>query len=799
MISDSNTTGVLRGSARVRSLRASMIRTPEVCVERGLFITESYRTTEGEPEVIRRAKAQKAILSKISVFIEDGELIVGRATSKRRGAALLPEVNGEWYLNEMESLSTRQWDRFMPLSEEEKARMRQFMPYWEGKAIYYRWLALVPQSTLEKIGKTHIPIGSPHDGQHKAHCTPGYDKVLLKGLKGIRQQVDDELAATTDANIDSFDKTLFLRAAKITLDALSAFAKRYAALAREMAAAETDAVRKGELEEIAANCDRVPENPARTFHEALQSMWFTYIALMLEGWGMGMSFGRVDQYLYPFYRSDIQEGRLTRERAAELIALFYIKMNEVLTVFSGEGAKNGAGFPMISNITLGGVTEHGKDAVNDLSYLFLEVEEEIRLNNEDIVIRVNRNNPDAFLMKACEVAKALKGKLKFISDETAIKQLLTDGKPPEYARDYVVVGCNFPTVPARSLDLSGDVLNMPLLLELALNGGRSRLTGEQLGPPTGDPRQFESYEDVWDAYTQQISALIREINPYKAASRRLYAEFLPTPFQSSLFEGCIEKGLDITNGGSAPYRTDPFSAGGAPNVGDSLAAIKKAVFEDKAISMSALLDALDRDFEGEAQILKILKAVPKFGNDDDYVDSIVNEVLIHASNEAAKYKGFADAKTTVCAGYAVMNVPLGEVVGALPDGRKAGQPLAEGGLSPYQGRNVSGPTATLQSVAKIDHLKLTNGSVLNMKFNPSALRDESKMRKFVSLIRTYCETGGFLVQFNIIDADTLRAAQKTPEKHRDLLIRVATYSAYFVELGPDLQNDIIDRVEFQDV
>jgi formate C-acetyltransferase len=397
------------------------------------------------------------------------------------------------------------------------------------------------------------------------------------------------------------------------------------------------------------------------------------------------------------------------------------------------------------------------------------------------------------------VAKLLRGKLKFVSDETAIQQLLSDGKPLEYARDYIVSGCVLPAVPGYSFDVIGGPLSLPLMLELALNNGASRLTGEQIGPKTGDPRKFKSYNEVWDAYKKQVEALIPVAILVRNVDRELFAEFAPTPFQSSLFHGCIEKGLDITNGGTAPYTTDGISAVGAPNVGDPLAAIKKAVFEDKKITMDRLIDALDKNFEGEEEILRILKSAPKFGNDDDYVDSIVNEVLIHICNEVARYRGFAGSIFNVTAYVAAGNIQMGSLVGALPDGRRAGEPLAEGGVSPYQGRNVSGPTATMRSVTKLDLVRLTGGSALNMRFNPDALKDESKMRKFASLIRTYCETGGYHVQFNIIDSDMLRDAQRYPEKYKDLLVRVATYSAYFVQLGPEVQNDIIARTEFQQV
>ena len=789
----------IEGNERVSKLRGKMLILPEICIERGYLMTESYKETEAEPPVIRRAKGLEKVLEEMTIGIEDGELIVGRATSKQRGGPLIPEVQWEWYLEEMDSLSSREWDRLAPLTEEEKAKMKEFLPYWKGKSLYEKWHAVIPENALKLNHKIQAPVSSCINNMHLAHISPDYERVLTKGLNDVKKQADEELGKLALADLKDFWKFQFLKAVNITLEAAVNFAKRYAELATSLAEKEPNAQRKAELEKIAEICNWVPANPARSFYEALQSIWFTHIALMMEGWGPGINFGRPDQYLHPFYRKDIEEGRTTKEEARELIALLYIKMNGLVTPQGNEIVRTFAGFPIWTNVTLGGLTKDGKDAVNELSYLFLDAEEDVGLTAEDLVIRIHKNTPDAFVMRACEVAKLLRGKLKFVSDETAIQQLLTDGKPVEYARDYVIAGCNIPTVPGYSQDMTGGMFNLPLMLELALNNGVSRLTGEQIGPKTGDPREFKSYVEVWDAYKKQVEALLPILMLFRNTDRQLFAEFCPTPFQSALFHGCIEKGLDITNGGTAPYMTHFLSLSGTPNVGDSLAAIKKAVFEDKKITMDRLIDALDKDFEGEEEILHILNSAPKFGNDDDYVDSIVNEVIIHGRNEAAKYKGIAGLLTTVAAISVTANVPLGYIVGALPDGRRAGQPLSEGGISPYQGRNVSGPTATMRSVAGLDHLKLTGGSVLNMRFNPDVLEGESKMRKFASLIRTFFETGGALVQFNIVGTDTLRDAQKHPGKYRDLLVRVATYSAYFVELSPEVQDDIIARMEFQEV
>ena len=781
---------------RVEKLRKHVLRIPEICLERGYLMTESYKETEGEPAVIRRAKALKKILGEMTIAIDEGELIVGRTTSKLRGGPLVPEVAWEWYLEELETLSTRQYNNYAPLSSAEKAQMKEFLPYWKGISMSERFSAEVPKDALKLHHVIAEAGGHAVNNIYQGHISVDFEVVITKGLKWIQEKIDKELLQLNLTAIQDFEKYKFLKAATISLEAVSSFSGRYSKLAGKMSSLEKDPIRKKELELIAKRCGWVPYHPARNFYEALQSVWFVYVAMMIEGPSYGIGFGRPDQFLYPFYKKDIEEGRLTREEALELIALFYVKINSTVIPISLAAASSFGGHPLAANITIGGITKNGKDAVNELSYLFLEAEKSVGLSAEDLIIRVHRNNPDAFVIKACEVAKVLQGKLKFLSDETTVQQLLVEGKPAEYARDYIITGCNTPSVPGFSQDVPGALFNLPLMLELALNNGVSRITGEQIGPQTGDPRKFESYGDVWNAYKKQVEALFPVVILFRNTDDMLYGRYTPTVFQSTLVHGCIEKGLDITNGGTTPYLGHSISLSGAPNVGDSLAAIKKVVFEDKCVTMGALIDALDRNFDGEEEILSILKCAPKFGNDEDYVDSIVDDVLIHGSNEAAKYKGIAGSSTAVAAGIVSGDVPMGKMVGALPDGRRSGEPLAEGGISPYQGRNLSGPVATYRSVAKLNHLKLTGGSVLNMRFNPDVLKDQKNIRKFASMIRVFCETGGALVQFNIVDTETLKNAQKHPEQYNDLLVRVATYSAYFVELSTELQDDLINRMEF---
>jgi len=784
---------------RVGELREKR-RIPELCIERAALLTQSYKDTEGEAAVIRQAKALEKVLKEITVKIEDDELIVGRATGKRIAGILIPEVQWQWYLEELDNISKRKAEAFQPLTEDEIVKMREILSYWKGKSLYDKWYARLPEQFHDEFSWcTWGPVisGTPF---HLAHNCPGLDRVLTRGLNGIKKQVDEELEKLDITDTKDFEKYTFLKAVDITLQAVIAFAKRYAVQARLLAAKEFNIRRKTELEKIAEICEHVPANPAQSFYEAMQSLWFMYIALMLEGWGPGIGFGRLDQYLYPFYKKDLDEGRITREGARELIGLFYIKLNELVMPFStnASGGTAGSGQLPLSGITLGGVTPQGKNAVNELSYLFLEAEEDVRLQ-EDLVVRVHTNTPEAFLMKACEIVKLVRGKIKFTSDETVIQQLISDGKPIEYARDYGITGCFIRTVPGRSLDTGGDFINLPILLELALNNGVSRLTGEQLGPRTGDPRKFKSYQELLEAYKKQVEVLVQRRVVSFNLSRQCFAEFLPTPLQSSLYDGCIERGLDVTNNGTAPYSTLGWWVCGIPNVGDSLAVINRLVFEEKSVTMDRLLAALDNNLEGDDEILQKINSVPKFGNDDDYVDSITNDVLIHFRSELDKYKGFGGIKFTLAAGCVASYMAFGKSVGALPDGRKAGEPLSEGGISPYQGRDVNGPTSTMKSVAKLDLAKASGGAVLNMRFNPDGLKDQSKMRKLVSLLRIFCQTGGDLVQFNIVSGDMLRDAQRNPEKYRDLLVRVATYSAYFTELSQDLQDDIIARTEFQSI
>lgn len=770
---------------------------PEVDTERLKSYTASYRQTEGEWPCMRQAKAFSETLQNITVKIWPGELIVGCATCKRRGGAVLPELNAKWLTKEIDDMSVRNWDRFCKPTEDERREIMDLIPLWKGRSAYDIWQKRLPGPLEEMLAAGFIGgVTFSNNGFYPAHVAVDFEMVLCKGLQERYSTAKIKRAELDLSDVKNIEKYYYYTSMMISLEAVKEFSARYSELAMRMAAKEQDAARKAELEEIAEICAHVPWEPAKSFREAVQAVNMVWTALMLEGWGHGMSLGRMDQYLLRYYEKDIDSGVISRDEAVELIELLFVKVNSTVTLDDYATATCFAGFPQAVNITIGGVRADGSDAVNDLTYLIMEAERDVAMTAEDLVIRVAECNPRKYLLTAAELAKELKGKLKFVSDPTAIKQLEYDGYPTELARDYIITGCNSPTIPGVSQDVPGGLFNLALMLELALNDGKSRISGRQIGPHTGNPRNFKSYSDVLEAFKEQTEYFMKAAFSMTDLDREVFAEVLPIPLQSALFRGPMERGRDIFSGGTGKYARQSISLAGAPNAGDGLAAIKKVVFEDKTVDISQVIDALDADFVGYENVRNILEKAPKFGNGDRYVDSIVNDILVFGSDLMQKHIGFCGRPFIAAAATISSNVPLGLGVGALPGGRRAKTPIAEGGISPHQGRNTAGPTATMLSVASLSHEKLRNGSVLNMRFDPETLKTEDHMNKFADMLLTYLMNGGFFVQFNIVDTETLRLAQEDPEKYKDLLVRVATYSAYFVELSPEMQEDIISRMEF---
>lgn len=777
-------------NTRIRQLRKAMLVQPSVCVERAKLITESYRQTEGEPAPIRRGKAFAHLLRHMTVRIYPQELIVGRPTSKVRGGSISPELQCDWILKELDILSTRETDPFEPLTQEERDILADVVSYWDTRSLRYHW--------SQEVGEEHKPyddliIGGGAfcgNNQFPGHASPDYGQLLQFGAQGLLEQVTKRLQEPADEG-----QRAELEGMKLCLEALAELGDRYAAEARRLARTESDPQRARELQEIAAVCDKVPRKPAESFREAVQSLWFGYICVMLENWGTGNTFLRIDQYLAPYYEADKAKG-LTQEEAYQYLAMLLINCNSACVVYSEMRSHGFAGNNSGCSFTIGGVKPDGSCAVNDLSYLILEAERAVNMGSDDVVVRLNDNTPEDFTLLACEVARDVGGKLKFLGDKTAIANLERDGMTRQQANDYAIAGCTSPTVGGLSYNIPGGIISLPGILELALNNGVHRMTGLQLGLKTGNPADFTSFEQLWEAFCAQVRHVIPHCHAIKNTDKAMFSRYMPSPFQSALLPCCVERGTDVIDGGTKPFYSFAMSLAGAPNTGDALAAIKKYVFEEGKVTLGQICDALAANFEGYEDLQRLLIRAPKFGNNDPYVDTLVNQVLSYVSDVVAETPGFHRAQSTAAAAAVTANIGLGMVLGATPDGRKAGEPISEGGISPAQGRNSSGTTATMLSVAGLDHSKLRHGEVLNMRINPDAVQGEEKLKKFRALILSYVRAGGFLVQFNIVSTETLRDAQLHPENHRDLVVRVATYAAYFVELGPELQNDIIRRLEF---
>jgi pyruvate formate-lyase/glycerol dehydratase family glycyl radical enzyme len=789
--------------SRIEALRKRVTSgLPQFCVERARLVTESYRQTEGEIPVIRRAKALEYILTHMTIGIGEGELIVGNLveTVEGRGVVILPEYSCDWLEDELNTMAKREVDQAF-ITEEDKRTIRELIPFWKGKTVKEKSFFLMPETLRTKYAEYHGVCNNDRGrgDEGLAHIVVDWERPITRGLDSITREAEARLRELDPGDPVHLAKIHFYRAVIISHKAAIAFAARYAQLARTLGEKEKDNHRKAELKKIAEICEHVPAKPARTFQEAMQSFWFLKIALHMEGWGAAIGPGRADQYFFPYYKKDLEAGTLDREKAKELLLTLYIKLNSAKIFFPLNVARFFAGVSGAQAFMLGGVGRDGRDATNELSTLMLEVDGELSLAQPESIIRINKNTPRDFLMQACRVARTCRGKLKFINDEITVQKMLNQGYAVEDARDYGMVGCHEPFVPRKSHYVPGAHLNLAMCLELALNNGVSVVSGKQLGPRTGDPAAFRSIQDVLSAYRAQVAHFSKHVAEYNSVFLEAHAQVAPTPFQSSLVQGCLEKGLDLTADG-ALHNACWVSGVGVINVGDSLAAIKKCVFDERKITVEELLAALRDNFEGKEEIRRALAEAPKFGNDDDRVDLLTKEAVSIFCDEWQNVTCRGGMRQPIAALNAnTSGIPLGRVVGASADGRKSGEPLADGGVSPAHGRNTRGPAATYKSVAKLDHVKLKCGSVLNMRFNPDALRDEVSIQKFASLLQTYCDLGGYHVQFNIVSGEILREAQANPEKYRDLLVRVSTWTAYFVELGTDVQNDIIRRIEFEEV
>lgn len=763
--------------------------TAELFPFRGIAVTRSYQETEGQPMVTRRAKMLEMILGQQPVRIQEGELIVGIKTLKPHGSPVFPEINCAWLEQDIDTISTRSNTPFHVSDETKRVLREEVFPYWRGRQIYNRIMEAVPQVILEadSRGVLYNYFASRTIG----HITVGYAKVLNKGMNGIKADIQDALFRLHFEDPAYIHKRQFLEAVSRSCDAAIMFAGRYAAEARRLASLEQGSERKTELMKIADICERIPANPAQTFQESLQSFWLTQLILNLETNAHAISPGRFDQYLYPFYRYSVDSGEITEEEAQELLDLLWVKLDEITIAKDAGESDTSSSYAEFQNLNIGGLTPDDRDATNELSFMCLKALEHVKLPQPQLSAQISTKTPHKFLLRCCEVLKYGMGLPAIFNSDTIVLGMVNRGKTLEDARSGSVNGCVSPNCDGKDRMASSGYFNLVKCLELALNDGIDRLTGEQLGPKTGDPDRFSSFDDLINAFRRQVAHFVDLKVSYDNIIRDIYATYCPVPFTSAVIDDCIEKGLDWHSGG-ARYNQAVISGVGLGTVADALSAVNKHIFIERNLSIKDLKKALDEDFRNhDLMYHTLVNKTPHYGNDDDEADSLAVLTQKIFSEEVERHRDIQKARYYVNLLPTTAHIALGNLTGATPDGRRARMWLSEG-ISPVQGHDRKGPTAVAKSVGKLDHARC-NGTLLNMKMSPQALETTEDLHKLAGLIRGYFDQGGHHVQFNIIDENILRDAQKHPENYRNLLVRVAGYSDYFVLLSKDIQNEIISR------
>ena len=756
---------------RIELLKKDLFKNKrEVSIERALLYTESFKLTDGEPQIIRRAKATKNILDKAIISIRENEIIAGNRTVKPRAGIISPEMDPYWILEEIDTIHDRSQDKFI-FTEEDKVTYREkLFPYWMGKSMKDSIVATIDDEIKESVNEKIVNLNQTDKGQ--GHIIPGFDMILDKGLGYLIEKVNEKA-----------EKNDFYKAAKITLEAASNHILRYANLADELLETEKDEVRRKDLERISVISRKISYEKPESFLEALQLLWYMCVILQHESNASSISLGRIDQYFNKFYENDIKKG-VPQKELKEFLEAFYIKTNDIVMIRSSHSAKFFAGFPVGYTALLGGLTKEGRSAVNELSYLCLEAYKDIQLPQPNLGVRVNELEPRKFMMKTCEVIRMGTGIPQIFNDEVIIPSFLSRGVELEDARNYSVVGCVELSIPGKTYGLHDiAMLNILKIMEKVLleNKTNKNITFDEI------------LEGIGENIKKYVKLMAKGSNIVDEG-HKIYA---PVPLLSVTIDNCLENGLDITEGG-AKYNFSGVQGIGMPNLSDSLYAIKKFVFEEKRYSFEELIDVMEKNYDtsiGEEIKLRLINDDDKYGNDLEDVDKLSSDILRLYCKEVEKYSNprggiFIPGSYTVSA-----HIPLGEVVGATPDGRMAGEQLADGGLSPMFGRDKLGPTAVLKSVSKLDNYLLTNGSLLNVKLSPGPLQSEQGLENFVNYLYAYMKLKIQHIQFNVVGRDTLKEAQMNPDKYENLVVRVAGYSAFFVELNEKIQNDIINRTE----
>ncbi len=785
--------------ARCQKLREGIINArPRLCIERARLVTESYKQTEGMDIEMRRALAFDHILSNMEIFILPDELIVGNQAEYQRSAPIFPEMAVEWIAEELDDFTNRPQDPFYTSDEVKDIFMNEIYPYWKGKTLSDRVNGyMTDEMKLERFDAQVFSLGLHEEGG-LGHVLFDYGRLIRKGYRGFINEIQEKLHELDPTEPDALSRKRWYQAAVIVLEAEIKYANRFADLAQKQAAEEKDERRKKELEKLAAICRKVPEYPAETFYEALQSMWIPQITSQIYDNGVSITPGRMDQYLYDLYVDDILQGRATKEEQQEVLECFWMKLTEAIKIYRLADCKIHAGFPMGQNIVIGGVTSEGDDATNDLSYRCLEAHKHMHLMQPNFSVRLHKNTPEDFLQAVVEAIKVGNGMPQIDNDEAFIPALMNIGIPAEIARDYAPVGCVEINPPDTWGRVNGGYFNVAKVAELALTDGFDNISKKQVGPHTGKPEDLKTFEDVLHAYEEQMDYAVKLIVAENQIIDQVHAELDPVMLVSCMVGGCIESGKDVTRGGAVYNWTAPLGLGIA-NACDILYSVKKTVFDDKMLTMEEMVDAMNTNFEGKETLRQyLLNKVPKYGNDIPEVDCFARYASDVWFDAMEGYEGFHGGPFVGSFVPVAANVAFGYFTGATPDGRLSGTILADG-ISPSNGVDHNGPTAAMKSISKLNHLRIPNGVIYNQKFNPTAVATPEGTRKFSQMIRTYINLGGGHVQFNMVTADQLKEAQDKPEDYKSLVVRVAGYSAFFNELSKPVQDSIITRTEIQEV
>lgn len=766
---------------------------PSVDIERARIYTKSFKETEGDAMIIRRALAYKAYCEEREVRLPEDQLILGDTALNPRAGTVAPEFHCSWLSSEVDTIADRKQDPYATTPEIIRELKEEIFPYWKGKTVSEHWLKQVPPYIKELAVKTGIIDTEIKTQSAPGETAPYWIMLFEKGLGTLMEEAKDYIAKLDDANPEDFDKMNFYKASLITLEGLSAYSRRLGDLALEKSK-DTPSPRKEELLAMAENCHWLAENSPKTFWQGLQFIWLILVGCMMEGNAPSYSPGRVDQYLCKYYEQDIAEGKITVEKALELIEAFYLKTAESTWFLSENAAMYFAGYQPFHSLIVGGIDKRGVDVTNELSYLFLTAKMDVKLHSPSVCVRVHKHSPEDFLQHVAKLARLGTGFPAIYNDESAIKMMLLSGGTMEEAREYQMVGCVEPFISGKMAKWSdGGHYNFASAMEFVLTNGRSLMNDNRLlGLQTGDPRDM-SFEDMKGAVKKQLAYMIKAISICAHVNEKLYYEMTPFPFVSTLLDGTYDTGKDLTAGG-VKYTIGPALIGtGIADLVNSLSAIQKHVFEDKTITMDKLIEAIENDFEGYEDIrLMLQNTTPMYGNDIEEVDLLAGEMTDFAYQEISGHKSWR-GPAYISGLYPVSShVPHGLVVGALPYGRKAGTALADG-CSPKGGTDHDGPTAVLNSVAKINHEVHTSGTLLNMRLDPVSVAGDLGLARISSIIRTFVDLNIYHIQFNVINSEILRKAQDNPDKYKSLIVRVAGYSAYFTELCKEMQDDIIQR------